>query len=177
VTPADPTHSCYKSAPTTVDEWKSVLKLSTMWDFVAIRQSAIDQLKDQIDSITKIVLARECQVDGWLLAGYEGLVMRAQAISVTEAEVLGLDIAIRLAQVREAVLWRHRSKKASVSHLLIVLCMGNSERISAGTERSQPRLRCTIRMIRTPWRSDRQSSPGVDWVCFRIYAKSKLLYV
>jgi hypothetical protein len=85
-----------------VDEWISVLKLSTMWDFLEMRELAINELSLwPIDWITKIVLARQYKISQWLFAAYEGLAKRKEPISVAEAQQLGLTTVIRIVQIRE----------------------------------------------------------------------------
>jgi hypothetical protein len=84
-----------------VDEWISVLKLSTMWEFFEMRALAISQLSESIDLVTKVTLARKYNISTWLFSAYEGLAKRKESISVTEAEKLGLTTTIRIVQIRE----------------------------------------------------------------------------
>jgi len=84
-----------------VEEWISVLKLSTMWAIFEMRELAISQLSESTDLVTKVILARKYNVSAWLFAAYEGLAKRKESISVTEAEKLGLTTAIRIVQIRE----------------------------------------------------------------------------
>jgi hypothetical protein len=87
----------------TAGEWASVLKLSTMWDFRETRKSAIKELsKDgMMDLTTKVALARQYKISVWLLEGYEALIKRKEAISMGEAEQLGLTTVVRLFHIRE----------------------------------------------------------------------------
>lgn len=85
-----------------VEEWASVLKLSTMWDFSETRKQAIARLStSRMDLLTRVILARQYKVPGWLFSGYEGLVKRKEGITEDEAERLGLSTAIRLYRIRE----------------------------------------------------------------------------
>lgn len=88
-----------------MDEWISVLKLSTMWCFDDMRKLAIKELsrKIKIDPVTQIILSRQYKVSEWAYSGHERLVVRSEPISVAEAERLGLSTAIRLYQIRDAI--------------------------------------------------------------------------
>jgi len=85
-----------------VEDWTSVLKLSTMWEFSETRKLAIEKLSEVgMDLVTKVILAKQYEVREWLFAAYEGLVKRKESLSVAEAERLGLATAIRLYRIRE----------------------------------------------------------------------------
>src|SRR4051794_3058389 len=90
--------------PLTRAEWVSILRLSTMWEFVSIREKAIaelSQLHTDLSVFDKILLAKECKVVAWLLDGYCELVAREQILTPEEAEMLGWETAVRLFRVRE----------------------------------------------------------------------------
>lgn len=111
-----------------VDEWISVLKLSTMWEFQETRKLAIQTLSSGIDLTTKILLGKQYKVGEWLFAAYEGLAKRTEPISLDEAERLGLETAIRLYQIREegaAEIPRKRTKRTTVSSGLGQNAFGN----------------------------------------------------
>jgi len=94
----------------TVEKWVSVLKLSTMWDFHETRELAIKELSKEgmMDLVMKVGLAKQFKIPEWLFAGYEGLIKRKEAISIAEAELLGLTTVVRLFRIREeSVARRH----------------------------------------------------------------------
>jgi hypothetical protein len=99
----------------TMDEWISVLKLSTMWEFDACRNLVIDELsKDgNIDPITKVGLAKQYKIPQWLFEGYETFIKRKEAISAAEAEQLGLATVVRLFHIREKSIARCYPRKAT----------------------------------------------------------------
>lgn len=92
----------------TTEEWVSVLKLSTMWDFRETRKLAIRELskKGMMDLTMKVMLAREYKVSNWLIEGYEALIKREETISDAEAEQLGLLTVVRLFRIREESITR-----------------------------------------------------------------------
>lgn len=84
------------------EEWISVLKLSTMWAFGKLRQKAIKRLgKLNIDPVEKVMLARNCKVEQFLVDGYEELLRREEGPSLEEAKVLGYEVVIQLYRMRE----------------------------------------------------------------------------
>ncbi|KAI5985623.1 hypothetical protein EDD15DRAFT_1626644 [Pisolithus albus] len=85
------------------NEWISVLKLSTMWEFTTLREAAISWLGAayQSDPVEKIVLATRYDIGEWLLPSLLALAQRADPISVEEGKRLGIETALKLASVRE----------------------------------------------------------------------------
>jgi hypothetical protein len=78
-----------------------------MWDLFSIRKLAIEELsKFTMDPVTRIILARQYNIQKWLFAGYEDLAKRTEPISISEAEQLGRDTAILIFQIREESLAR-----------------------------------------------------------------------
>lgn len=89
------------------EEWLAVLSLSTMWDFFDVRKVAIEELSQVgMNSVTKVLLAREYKIQDWLLAGYQELAKRDETISFPEAERVGKDTAILIFQIREDIFRR-----------------------------------------------------------------------
>jgi hypothetical protein len=87
------------------EEWISVLKLSTMWEFLDTRELAITELSNRaINPITMALLARRYKCPKWLHAVYQDLVIRRETISRDEAQQLGWDVAIRIFHIRDKTL-------------------------------------------------------------------------
>ncbi|TFK45102.1 hypothetical protein BDQ12DRAFT_621719 [Crucibulum laeve] len=87
----------------TLDEWTSVLKLSTMWGMDRVRAFTISKMGILLKSnpVTQVILAREYHVDQWLLPGLNMLVKRAEMITTHEVELLGVDSALEIMKIRE----------------------------------------------------------------------------
>ncbi|KAF7370268.1 hypothetical protein MSAN_00658000 [Mycena sanguinolenta] len=87
----------------TKDDWISVLKLSTQWRFLAVRDLAIQRLDNHgdIEIIERILLARQYDIADWLRKGYTALAERTQGITSEEAKRIGWETAFLLCQVRE----------------------------------------------------------------------------
>jgi hypothetical protein len=95
----------------TKDEWISVLKLSTQWYFLNIRDLAIKQLSNRTDigSVDRILLARQYDVPAWLRMGITELAQRQEGISREDAEKIGWETALQLCHVREVTLSSYSS--------------------------------------------------------------------
>ncbi|KAF5355550.1 hypothetical protein D9758_006304 [Tetrapyrgos nigripes] len=96
----------------TLDEWISILKLSTLWDMPRIRERAIKRMVPLMqDPIQKIEIAREYEIDDWMLPALNQLVQRDEALSVEEGKKLGLEYTLKLASIRECCHFNNRTYK------------------------------------------------------------------
>jgi hypothetical protein len=95
------------NAKLTRQEWMSVLKLSTMWEFTDIREMAIQELLKEdmgMQTIEKIECAKSFRVKEWLVEGYTELLKRAETITDEEGGRLGWETAAKLLLIREQYL-------------------------------------------------------------------------
>ncbi|KAJ7876096.1 hypothetical protein B0H14DRAFT_2283410, partial [Mycena olivaceomarginata] len=86
------------------DEWVSVLKLANLWDFIEVRNFAIEKLTlyaGSLDCIERILFARQFDVSAWLQSGYVELAQRKAFISSKEAEKIGWETALQICELRE----------------------------------------------------------------------------
>lgn len=94
------------------EEWISVLKLATVWDFAAVRTMAIGKLEEDVrkDPILKIILSKQYNIEDWFLPAVNAIAQRAHALDEADLErllVLGDPISIstlivKIGQVRES---------------------------------------------------------------------------
>ncbi|KAF5355461.1 hypothetical protein D9758_006329 [Tetrapyrgos nigripes] len=92
------------------EEWAAILKLSTLWRFLEIRQLAIQTLTlMNLTAFTRIKLARDHFVAQWLRTGYADLVKQVNTMTVDEVESVGYLTAIRIFRVREEMIKKHWS--------------------------------------------------------------------
>ncbi|EGN92771.1 hypothetical protein SERLA73DRAFT_190626 [Serpula lacrymans var. lacrymans S7.3] len=85
-------------------EWTSVLKLSKLWAFDAMRERAINVMSTiAIPCAMKASLAINYNVDKWLLPALNDLAKRKEPISIEDVELLGVQVALKMAAVRESV--------------------------------------------------------------------------
>ncbi|KAI5985622.1 hypothetical protein EDD15DRAFT_2122345, partial [Pisolithus albus] len=97
-------HGTNKGPDLDHDQWISVLKLSTMWDFHGLRNAAIQHLdvsSRSLNPIDKVELALQYDIKEWLLPALLALAQRSAPISVEEGRRIGFENALKLASVRE----------------------------------------------------------------------------
>ncbi|KAF8068029.1 hypothetical protein FPV67DRAFT_1168804 [Lyophyllum atratum] len=104
-----PLNPTYEQPTLSNDEWISVLKLSSQWMMLDIRDIAIAALSE-LPSHRKVVLAKKYSEYGWLRAGYIDLAKRDKSLSVEDAISLGLDVVLKLVGIREESLQRNREE-------------------------------------------------------------------
>ncbi|KAH9067696.1 hypothetical protein EDB87DRAFT_1573273 [Lactarius vividus] len=89
--------------PTTrTDVWKSVLHLSTRWDFAFLRKLALKSIKPPT-SHDKLVLAHTYSVDHWVLPALTALCERSFPLSLDEARQMSIEDVVLVATVREEI--------------------------------------------------------------------------
>ncbi|OCH84254.1 hypothetical protein OBBRIDRAFT_799251 [Obba rivulosa] len=87
----------------TLNQWVSVLNLSTMWRFDRLRAIAIRKLSVLLDDpIQRIVLAKTYHVTEWLVPALNALARRAETLQPADVEQIGVDYALKVAAVRES---------------------------------------------------------------------------
>jgi hypothetical protein len=86
----------------TLEEWTSVLHLSTMWQFQKIRAIAINAMGSvSMDLVDKIVIARKFDVSTWLVPALNQLVQREKSIDFLEGNRLGMGWVLKVAELRD----------------------------------------------------------------------------
>jgi hypothetical protein len=101
------------STPLTSNEWMSVLKLSTIWGFHAVRSTAIENLSAFAtdDPVLKVIVAKKYSVVDWLVPALNALAQRNEPLGYADFERFKdigtvdyvVDFLLRLAQVREKI--------------------------------------------------------------------------
>ncbi|KAI5997632.1 hypothetical protein F5J12DRAFT_333967 [Pisolithus orientalis] len=97
-------HGTNRGSDLDYDQWVSVLKLSTMWEFTGLRNAAIRYLDHPLrplDPISKVELALQYNIEEWLLPALLVLARRSAPISIEEGRRIGFENALKLASVRE----------------------------------------------------------------------------
>ncbi|PPQ88956.1 hypothetical protein CVT25_005055 [Psilocybe cyanescens] len=87
-------------------EWTSVLKLSTQWYFINLREVAISEIErlNELNLVEKILLGRKYRISSWMVEGFCGLVNNTESISDDEAIDIDSDYittAYKLYRMRE----------------------------------------------------------------------------
>ncbi|KAI6040627.1 hypothetical protein EDC04DRAFT_1459879 [Pisolithus marmoratus] len=100
----DRQHGTQKRSKLDHNQWISVLKLSTMWEFNNLRNVAIQYLdvpSGPLGPVDKFALASKYEIKKWLLPALSALARRSEPISVEEGRCIGFENALKLAAVRE----------------------------------------------------------------------------
>jgi len=93
-----------KEETRSLDQWVSLLSISTRFQLDRIRRRAISEIEGhhpQPTPVDKVVLAVKHSVDPWLIPAYCDICERAEPLTDQEAEKLGAVTTARLARARE----------------------------------------------------------------------------
>ncbi|KAI4517714.1 hypothetical protein K525DRAFT_177453, partial [Schizophyllum commune Loenen D] len=88
----------------TATEWTSVLRLAHKWSFLALRGRAIREVYRLGSVVDKIVVAREFELQDWLLPAFVEACTTERwldTITTEEAERLGAGTVLKIARIRE----------------------------------------------------------------------------
>ncbi|KAG2039834.1 hypothetical protein BDR03DRAFT_825379, partial [Suillus americanus] len=90
--------------PSTLEEWTGILKLSKMWSFTNVQEFAIQQMEPMLATrpLEKVALAQDYGVTEWLVPGLLQLARREEPVGLEDVRKLGLDTALKLADIRES---------------------------------------------------------------------------
>ncbi|KAF9071525.1 hypothetical protein BDP27DRAFT_1174979, partial [Rhodocollybia butyracea] len=97
-------HKSYLDPPLqfNLDEWISVLKLSTLWKMDVVRATAIKSIEEFDDPARRIHVAREYGIlPSYYLPALTQLVMRPNPLSVQDLGYLGPECGLNIASIRE----------------------------------------------------------------------------
>ncbi|KAF9243217.1 hypothetical protein BU15DRAFT_43324, partial [Melanogaster broomeanus] len=95
------------------EAWLSTVKLSHMWQFDEIYKVAIWGMSYKSvgkSAVEKVALAFQYDIKPWLLPGLNELAQRDEPIGLKDVELLGLDVALKVAAVRESLAWQPSEK-------------------------------------------------------------------
>jgi hypothetical protein len=84
------------------EEWKSVLHLSTRWDFASIRRLALNNIQPPTPH-DRLLLARTYSVNDWLVPALSELCERRVPLSLDEARQMDIEDVVLVATVREDI--------------------------------------------------------------------------
>ena len=92
--------------PSSPEEWLIVIKLARMWEFEDVFRNSVPRLKYhsvKMRPVEKVALALHYDMQEWLVAGLDELAKRPEPIGIEDVDLLGLDVALKLAAVRESL--------------------------------------------------------------------------
>jgi hypothetical protein len=86
--------------PASIEDWMSTLRMPTLRRLPAICERGIQEVR-YLPVVERILLARECNQDEWLLEGYTELVKQDDSISEEDEMLLGASVTMILLRMRE----------------------------------------------------------------------------
>ncbi|PBK74045.1 hypothetical protein ARMSODRAFT_569415 [Armillaria solidipes] len=90
-----------------LEEWISILKLSTMWVMTEIRNSAISHIMErhqEVEVVERITLGRSLEVPALVRSGLVTLVNQDGGVTEQQARLLGWETALRIQWVRDKLI-------------------------------------------------------------------------
>jgi hypothetical protein len=96
------THRNFEQHDLSYEEWKSVLHLSTRWDFASIRRLALNNIQPPTP-YDRLLLARTYSVDHWVIPALSALCERRASLSLDEARQMDIEDVVLVATVREDI--------------------------------------------------------------------------
>lgn len=101
-----PKPSIFEQECFTIRGFEAILRLSTMWEFDAVREYAIRTIttwRDEVSPATLIRLGLAYGVSDWLVPAYTQLCRRSMSISLEEGLELGMRVTVGLGKLREFI--------------------------------------------------------------------------
>jgi hypothetical protein len=96
------THRDFEQDDLSYEEWKSVLHLSTHWDFASIRRLALNGIQPPTPH-DRLLLARKYSVNDWVIPALSGLCERSAPLSLDEACQMNMEDVVVVTTVREDI--------------------------------------------------------------------------
>ncbi|KAK2463054.1 hypothetical protein APHAL10511_004709 [Amanita phalloides] len=100
------------------EEWTSILKLATKWEFASLRQRAINELDGLASPIDKVLLGQDYDIPELRLPGYVDLCRSNVPLSEEDGERLGLKDVIKIYRVRQE-LWGRATMPVPLEDILM----------------------------------------------------------
>jgi len=118
-----------------IEEWASILHLAHKWSFAEVKQLAIRKLEAlDVMPVDKAVWAFHYDVGrDWLATAYAALGARATPLTKAEGVRLGLDVVLKLAEVREKIRDRRHAPRQPPSKPVEENSRSRSRRIKVAT--------------------------------------------
>ena len=96
------THRDFERHDLSYEEWKSVLHLSSCWDFASIRRLALNNIQPPTPH-DRLLLARTYSVNHWVNPALTALCERRAPLSLDEARQMNIEDVVLVATVREDI--------------------------------------------------------------------------
>jgi len=98
------THRNFEQRDLSYEEWKSVLHISTCWDFTSIRRLALNNIQPPTPRPhDRLLLARTYSVGHWVIPALSALCERGASLSLDEARQMDIEDVVLVTTVREDI--------------------------------------------------------------------------
>ncbi|KAI0783098.1 hypothetical protein C8Q75DRAFT_475439 [Abortiporus biennis] len=87
----------------TVEEWTSVLAVSSRWGFDLHRQLSKERLSQLASPFERILLSRQYDVKEWLVPALLDLSTRDESLTLAEGWKLGMEDVILISDIRQSI--------------------------------------------------------------------------
>jgi len=77
-----------------------------MWEFDDVHKNSVKKVPYHLvkkSPVEKVALAFQHDIKGWLVPGLDELAKRPEPIGIKDVDLLGLDVALKVAAVRESL--------------------------------------------------------------------------
>jgi hypothetical protein len=95
-------HRDFERHELSYEEWKSVLHLSTHWEFASIRRLALNHIHPPTPH-DRLLLARKYSVTDWVIPALSALCERSAPLSLDEARQMNIEDIVLVSTVREDI--------------------------------------------------------------------------
>ena len=92
-----------------LEEWISVLNLSSRLEFASIRDLAVNNIAPMASAIDKALLGKRHGVKPWVMDAYGELCTREKPVSIEEGRRLGVDLVVKINELRHELFFNATS--------------------------------------------------------------------
>ena len=89
-----------------MEEWISVLHLSCKLEFTSVRDLAIHNIDSKASIMDKAILGKRYGIKSWIMDAYIELCTRERPLSIEEGRRLGVDLVIKINELRHELFYR-----------------------------------------------------------------------
>ncbi|KAG8917517.1 hypothetical protein FRC02_003067 [Tulasnella sp. 418] len=85
-----------------LEQWRTLLLLGTLWESSTLKRLSVSQIDtSKLPAMDLIFLSHKCQVPQWLVPAYTALCTQFNPLTMEEGHVLGFELFVKLAEIRE----------------------------------------------------------------------------
>ncbi|TFK61054.1 hypothetical protein BDN72DRAFT_849993 [Pluteus cervinus] len=120
------------------DEWASILKVATQWEFESIVKLALERIEPLSSAVDKVVLGKDYNMPEWAIEGRVQLCRREEPITMEEAIRMGMEEVVNISTTRHHIRPSELSPELQDSTIRSILSGEEQEREAAHNIGIQP---------------------------------------